>query len=183
MTRRLLIALLAALAALVTLAGPASAGGWAVTTLDALPAGGIAPGQATPVGYTIRQHGVTPVHLEDSALLVTMADGRVLRFPGVADSTPGHHVAQVVVPTAGHFALTADQGWFADQELGHLDVGTASPAAPAAVATPSDDGWPTGLLVALVVATAGGLLLLGFQLGAATRARRRRPAPLAGAGT
>ena len=127
MTRRVLLATVAVAALLLALAGPAAAGGWAVTTLDPLPAGGVVPGRPTPIGYTVRQHGMTPVELTDSALLVTMADGTVLRFPGVADGPPGHHVAQVTVPVAGHFAFATDQGWFADQDLGHLDVG-ATPA-------------------------------------------------------
>src|SRR3954449_8072052 len=140
MTRRLLLAAVTAAAVLVAVAGPAAAGGWAVTTLDPLPAGGLAAGHATPIGYTVRQHGMTPIALDDSHLLVTMADGTVLRFPGVPDGPPGHHVATVTVPTAGHFALATDQGWFPDQELGHLDVG----ATGAAIAAPdSPGGWPT----------------------------------------
>src|SRR3954462_4958785 len=123
MTRRLLLATVAAAALLVSLAGPAAAGGWAIPTLDPLPAGGIAPGQPTPLGYTVRQHGMTPVALTDSHLLVTLADGQVLTFPGVPEGPVGPHVAVVTVPVAGHFALATDQGWFADQDLGHLDVG------------------------------------------------------------
>jgi hypothetical protein len=183
MTHRLLLAVAAFVAALVVVAGPgagpASAGGWAITTMDALPAGGVVPGRATPLGYTIRQHGVTPVELDDSALVVTMTDGRTLRFAGVADGPPGHHVAVVTVPEAGRFALTVDQGWFAPQDLGHLVVGSGS-AAAAATPTGSSGGWPPAVRGLLVVATAGALVLLGVEVGAA-RARRRRTG-LAGTG-
>ena len=187
MTRRLLLVVAAFVAALVVVAGPgagpASAGGWAITTMDALPAGGVAPGRATPLGYTIRQHGVTPVELDDSALVVTMADGSTRRFAGVPDGPPGHHVAVVTVPEAGRFALTVDQGWFAPQDLGHLVVGSGSSsgsAAAAATTTGSSDGWPPAVRGLLVVATAAALVLLGVEVGAA-RARRRRTG-LAGTG-
>ena len=179
MTRRLLraAAIVAAVVVVVVAAtvgagaGPASAGGWAVTTLDAVPAGGLQPGHTTPLGYTIRQHGVTPIELGDSALVVTMADGRALRFAGVPDGPPGHHVAQVMVPETGRVALAVDQGRFAPQDLGHLDIGTAS-ATPTAPGSSSAHGWPTAVRALLVVATAIALVAMGAELGAA-RARRR----------
>jgi hypothetical protein len=188
MTRRLHRAAAIVAAAIVVVvagtvgagAGPASAGGWAVTTLDTLPAGGLQPGRATPLGYTIRQHGVTPIELDDSALVVAMADGRALRFPGVPDGPPGHHVAQVMVPEAGRFALAVDQGWFAPQDLGHLDIGSAS-ATPASPGSSSADGWPAAVRALLVVTTAVALVAMGAELGAA-RARRRRGLLGTGAG-
>jgi len=171
MTRRLLLATVAAAALVIALAGPASAGGWAVTTLDPLPAGGVAPGRPTAIGYTVRQHGITPIALADSALLITLADGQVLRFPGVPDATPGHHVAQVTVPVAGHVALAVDQGWFADQDLGHLDVGSAP-------ATTGGSGG--GVPVVPAVLTGIAVALLAVQVVSALRSRRHPvPAPSA----
>ncbi len=166
MTRRLLAATVAVAALVLGLAGPAAAGGWAITTLDPLPAGGIAPGRPTPIGYTIRQHGVTPVQLTDSHLLVAMPDGTVLTFAGVPDRAPGHHVAMVTVPIAGHLTLTSDQGWFPDQDLGHLDVGAAG-------GTAGGDGWPTALLVATAAAAGAALALLAVQATMLVRGRRR----------
>jgi hypothetical protein len=177
MMRRLLLAVVAVAALLVALGGPASAGGWAVTTLDPLPAGGIAPGRPTAIGYTVRQHGITPVALADSALLVTLADGRVLRFPGVPDASPGHHVAEVTLPIAGHFALAVDQGWFADEDLGHLDVGSAAaPVTPPPTTGDSNGGVP----VVPAVLTGVAVALLAAQIVSAVRSRRR-PVPAASA--
>jgi hypothetical protein len=179
MTRRLLLATATAAAALFAVVGiarPASAGGWAITTLDSLPPS-IEPGRPTDLGYTIRQHGVTPVALDGTALVVTLTDGRTLRFDGTPSGPAGHYVAQVTVPDAGRYALSVEQGWFGPQELGHLDVGEVVVAGgSAASSTPASgggsDGWPWPVKALLVVATAGALLFLGAQVGA----RRRRPA-------
>jgi hypothetical protein len=176
MTRRLLLALAIVVAGLAAFAGPAAAGGWAVTTLDSLP-GAIEPGQATPIGYTIRQHGVTPVSMDDTALLVTLADGTTARFPGRPDGPKGHHVAAVTIPDAGRFVLQVDQGFFGLQDLGYVDAGAGSAGAVATTTTESgssSDGWPVPIKVILAVATAGALVFLGLEVGS----RRRRPVPV-----
>jgi hypothetical protein len=179
MTRRLLVSLaglVAVAAAIVGFAGPASAGGWAITTLDPLPAT-IEPGQVTPIGYTIRQHGVTPVTIDATTLVVTLADGRALRFPGTPDGPTGHYVATVTVPEPGQFALSIEQGWFGPQDLGHVTVGTGAPVAAAAPAAGSSGGaggaggWPWAVKGLLSVATAAALVVLGREIGT----RRRRP--------
>ena len=175
MTRRLLLALAIVVAGLAAFAGPAAAGGWAVTTLDSLP-GAIEPGHATPIGYTIRQHGVTPVSMDDTALLVALADGTTARFPGRPDGPKGHHVAQVTIPDAGRFVLQVDQGFFGVQDLGYLDAGAGSGSAvvTSTASGSSSDGWPAPLKVILAVATAGALVFLGLEVGS----RRRRPVPV-----
>ena len=98
---------------------------------------------------------------------MTLADGTVVTFPGVPDGTPGHHVATVTVPVAGHFALATDQGWFADQELGHLDVGGG------AASDAGGERWPTALLVATAAVTGLALVLLAVQATVLVRDRRR----------
>jgi hypothetical protein len=71
-TRRALVALVLVPVAAAAFAAPARAGGWAVTTLDPLPS---APAAGVPVvvGFTIRQHGRTPVALDDVGIDVTDA--------------------------------------------------------------------------------------------------------------
>ena len=68
-------ALALALGLLAALAPPALAGGWAVTTLDGAPAV-FRAGQSQTVGFTIRQHGVTPVRAEQLGGEVAVGDGR-----------------------------------------------------------------------------------------------------------
>jgi hypothetical protein len=127
---------LAALAAFTLLLGAvptASAGGWAVTTLDELPAV-LDAGETYAVGYTIRQHGVTPLVTSQSAIEIrNPGTGRMLRFVGRPEGAQGHYVAQVRFPDAGAWEWTADQSPFQRQALGDITIVLATPAtAPAA---------------------------------------------------
>ena len=66
----------------------ASAGGWAVGSLDAVPAA--TAGQTSAVGFTVLQHGVTPADLsEDVGIEIVNADGTALFFPATNDGVPG----------------------------------------------------------------------------------------------
>jgi hypothetical protein len=60
MFRRSMIAFTVVVAMLV-LAAPALAGGWAVVTLDSLPRD-VRAGQSFQLGFVVRQHGVTPTN-------------------------------------------------------------------------------------------------------------------------
>jgi hypothetical protein len=95
-----------------------------VTTLDDVPVA--TSGEAVAVGFTIRQHGATPVDLDEGvAIEITGADGTVQVFPAINDRT-GHYVASVVFPTAGEYSWAVQQGWFGEQDLGSLPVGGPS---------------------------------------------------------
>jgi len=164
--RLLLGVVLGAVLAIVP-ATVASAGGWAATTLDEIPE--VQPGQATPIGFTIRQHGVTPTWVDgDVAIVATSPSGVKLVFPGVRQGSTGHYVATVTLPTAGTYRWEVRQGGFAPQDLGELAVG--QPVTATAGATHSERGTPLRLLLPLV-----GLGLVGFVLFDTAR-RRRRPA-------
>ncbi len=80
--RKLLAGLALAFGLLLALAPAASAGGWAVSTLDPMttPTAGV----PTDVGFTIRQHGVTPVDLDDVAIAVTDSSGATNVYPRTA---------------------------------------------------------------------------------------------------
>jgi hypothetical protein len=162
---------LAVTALTVTAAG---AGGWAVTTLDPVSAAPV-PGESTPIGYTILQHGETPVSLDDTAIVVTPAQGgQPMRFAGRPNGAVGHHVAQVTFTAAGTFRWSVEQGWFGPQDLGTIEVAAAG-VTPAG-ASNSGDGTPVALRAGLLAAT---VLCAGlFGAGLAIR-RRRRPAVLA----
>lgn len=161
------------LGALALSAGNAGAGGWAVTTLDSLKAAPVA-GQTTAVGYTILQHGVTPVSLDDTFIVVRQAKGAPLRFAGRADGPTGHHVADVTFPATGTFTWTVEQGGFGPQDLGTVDV-VGSPSAATTTASGSND-TPLALRIGLLAATAVCAALCGAGLAS----RRRRPVVLAG---
>ena len=187
MLRRFVLAV--ALGLTVALAGPAqggNAGGWAVTTFDDLP-GQFVAGQSYTLGYTIRQHGISPIKVESTGIFLQNASGgTVASFPGAAEGALGHYVATVRFPAAGTFTWYVTQAPFAEQQLGPITVaaavGQAQPAQPAApvpapaqpaAAAPAttvqganDMGARLGLAVASIAATA----LFIWQL---TRYRRR----------
>jgi len=177
---------IAALALTLSLGAPASAGGWAVTTLDELPPAMRAT-ETYQIGYTIRQHGVTPVNVENvgpgwpsgtTEIQITSPDGgKTLRYKGVQQGGTGHYVANVVFPYDGRWTWAVTQGPFAPQPLGSIDVlpfDAAAPAlseapAPAAVAAaPAQAPAPSGpngvLATALLLVAAGAAILVGSRL-------------------
>jgi hypothetical protein len=194
MPRPRLFAALAACAAVVVAcvaaATPAGAGGWAVTTLDALPSHPVA-GVPTEVGYTVRQHGVTPVALEGTAIVVEGRGAGSQHFDGRAEGPVGHYVATVTFPAVGALRWHVEQGWFAPQDLGTIDVaaGTGvpatlspvastavSPTASSPVAPGGDDArWPSPVRWALLAAS--GLALVAFGAATASWRRQRHPGP------
>ena len=99
-------------------------GGWAVSTLDEVPAP--SPGESVTVGFTIRQHGVTPVNVEGAGVKTTAPSGDVEIFPARQEGAAGHYVADVVFGEAGVYTWAIRQGWFADQELGTIDTSTGA---------------------------------------------------------
>lgn len=128
---RLLLALVALLVGVMAPGAAVHAGGWAVTTLDATPS--LVPGEPIDVGFTIRQHGITPVEVEGASIDVVAADGTATTFPATLDGE-AHYVATITVPDAGTYTWRVNQGWFAPQDLGRLVVAPAPAAMP--VATP-----------------------------------------------
>jgi hypothetical protein len=167
-----LLAVVAAALGSVAIASGASAGGWALTTLDAVPTPVL--GEPTTVGFTIRQHGVTPVDLTEGVeLVVTAPDGTTTVFPAAGDGTVGHYTATIVVHSTGTYTWLVRQGWFGEQSLGTL-------VAADAAAGSGGGGWdaPDPLVPALAVAAA---LLAALALADAARARRRPAAAATGA--
>jgi hypothetical protein len=177
--------LIAACLLTLAFATPAFAGGWAVTTLDQLPPEFHA-GQTYDIGYTIRQHGVTPVNVESALgsggtteIQILGPDGHVsLSFRGLQTGPTGHYVASVRFPTEGKWNWQVTQGPFAPQQLSTVDVlaaggaASAQPAAPAGA--PAQASAPNALLItALLLAVSGAALLLGSR----TRGIRRPADP------
>jgi hypothetical protein len=102
----------------------ASAGGWAISTLDAVPAP--APGETVTVGFTIRQHGVTPVNVDDVGVEIIGPSGDIEFFAARQEGTVGHYVADVVFGEVGAHTWVIRQGWFGDHELGTIDTSDAA---------------------------------------------------------
>ncbi len=165
------VVLLAGLAVALVPSGQAGAGGFAVTTLDPLSA--VTPDEPTPVGFTIRQHGVTPVALDGVRLIVHTADGGpTTAFPARAEGPLGHYVADVVLPVGTH-RWEVIQGWFGPQDLGPLVVAIGGGVAPT-----GDDGrrWPEPVRYGLLAMTAASAIVFVAALAGLPRRRPRRPA-------
>jgi hypothetical protein len=165
-------------AGIVMSASAVSAGGWAMSSLD--PMSVPVAGQETQVGFTIRQHGVTPVNPDDQggepvAVAVRAASGDEVVFPARQQGPTGHYVADVIFPEAGQAHWEIHQGWFGPQDLGAIDVadtrsGAAGVGAADAGGTTSGYRWPlTARAAAIVVAVAAAAL-------AVADSRRRRAA-------
>lgn len=156
-------ACLLAIVCVLGIGSVASAGGWAISTLDKLP--NPIAGEPIQVGFTIRQHGVRPVDLaEGVGITITLADGTTHYFPAASDGTIGHYVARVEFPSVGRYSWGIRQGLFGDYDLGQIDVN-----APTSVEN-------TGAsLISLRYAALAGAILFGFvALADVIVARRRR---------
>jgi hypothetical protein len=170
---------------------PASAGGWAVVTLDPQSATPVA-GVPVAVGFTILQHGVTPYVTQKASIVIFDGAGHTEQFVAAPAGDPGHHVAQVTFPTAGVWHWEIQPDWFPVQELGEVTVTAA--AASATAAAPASNATSTATLnpeppivttttaresvallvrVLLGVALAGVVVLAAIELG---RIRRHAPA-------
>jgi hypothetical protein len=150
-------------------ASPASAGGWAVASLDAIPEA--TAGETTEVGFTVLQHGQSPAVLDaDVGIELVLADGAIEYFPAVADGAPGHYVAAVTFPDgAGSYQWNARMGWFGSYQLGAIEVIAGAPLEQ--VTTGGGSVWPDLRWVTLAASVA----LAGVAVTDAliTRARRR----------
>ena len=170
----------AALGLAVLFVSPASAGGWALSTLDAVPEP--VAGQDVEVGFTVRQHGRTPVDVEDAGITIRDASGAETSFAARHEGPSGHHVATVRFPAEGVFTWQVDQGWFGPQDLGAIDVlapgGVPAPAPVADAEAPQPvtvryeaTASPLAVRLLLPALAAGAAALAAADL-AATRRRR-----------
>lgn len=119
--RRLTLVLASLALVLGALATPALAGGWAVTTFDDMPSQ-IVSGKEYALGYTIRQHGATPINVSKTEILAVAVSGRTLSFPGRSEGAVGHYVATVFFPAGGTYTWQVTQGDFAPQDLGKITI-------------------------------------------------------------
>lgn len=110
MTRRILTGSVAALAALLLVAGTALGGGWATITADEAVAGDQPrAGEADEFGFTVLQHGVTPAGFVQATLVVEdISTGKTIRVAAVPQGAEGHFVAKVTFPDAGYWSWRVD---------------------------------------------------------------------------
>jgi hypothetical protein len=176
MQHRAATAAVSALALTLILATSALAGGWAQAIMDSPPDEPGGANQPVTIGFTLLQHGVTPVDWGTAKVVLTNdATGQSI----IADARPqgavGHWVAEIGVPATGTWTyairhdLEIEMTGFAPLVVG---PSVAQPASATAAAT------GTGIQPALLLA-AGFLSLLtlaGVTVGiiAARRGRLDR---------
>jgi hypothetical protein len=166
--RKLLAGLALSFGLLAVLAPAVSAGGWAVSTLDPMktPTAGV----PTDVGFTVRQHGVTPVDLDDVAIAVTDSSGTATVYPAKRSGEVGHYVASVTF-AEGQSTWEIRQGFFEPQALGAITVSSPAGGGEASAVESSTYRWP-GAARALVPIAA--IALATIALTDAIVSRRRK---------
>lgn len=173
--RRNVLGLVLGVLAAMALVAPVGAGGWAITTLDAVP-DEVTAGEDVTIGFTVLQHGQTPAVLDETWIEIRSPEtGETLLFAGAPSGTQGHYVATVRFPHAGAWEWSVIQGWFGPQALGTLQV-----AAPVAAGSSASAG-ESALRLALPLATLTLGALFVLQLALLRQASRgATPAPAAG---
>jgi hypothetical protein len=150
-------ALVATLVLVLAFPLTARAGGWSTIALDSPPSG-IVSGQETTIGFTVRQHGQTPLGgLTPMVKLLHPASGERLSVPAVESGAKGHYAATVVLPRDGtwEWEINAFEG---DHPLAPFQVLPVAAGATAMPATerPFDAEWAWAGLLGLALAGLAG---------------------------
>lgn len=156
------------IALLVSLMVPITvfAGGWAVITLDELP-GDVVAGEPLTVGFTVRQHGITPMNGIDATIVATSSKEERLVVLAEPDGEPGHYTATLTFPKEGDWEWSI-QAFTMDQPMPVLHVaaplaGTANqPVVKAEPATASIS--PVLIVRGLAFGIAFAGLILAYRL-------------------
>ena len=147
------------------------AGGWSVVSLDSLPSD-VGAGQEITVGFTVLQHGKTPmVGLRPKPVvgLEHPASGQRITATASEEGPAGHYVARFTLPQGGtwQWQITAFEGAHGMPPLEvKPTVASATPATPAT--QPATWRWPLLALAAVLAVLAA--------LNLAYDRRWRRPA-------
>ena len=150
---------------------PALAGGWAVITLDELPANVIA-GEPLRIGFTVLQHGRTPMPDLYPTITAKLSSAEPMVISAEPEGKPGHYTATLIFPKEGNWEWSI-QAFTMDQPMPTLKVASENP--PSATST-SQPASRTSWLLPRIVAFGLALVALGFAL----RRRSRLVGTLAG---
>lgn len=164
MSSRIRIALGLTLLTALVFTVPAFAGGWAVITLDAWPGDAVA-GEPLTIGFTVRQHGQTPMAGLDPTVTASLLRDEQLTVRARPDGEPGHYTATLTFPKEGEWSWSI-QAFTMDQPMPKLHV--AAPAGAAASQPPRNEPAVAAippLVILRVLAFAVGFvgLVLAYQ--------------------
>ena len=157
MRHRIPTAALAAMAATLILAGSALAGGWANAVMDDPPSDPPSAGEPITIGFTLLQHGITPVN--DPAPTVTIrnaATDEEISVTATQEGASGHWVAVITFPTEGTWRYEVTHDLIVGMNgFNPVTVGSAAPAAPASTATSAVVVQPLTYLALALLLTLG----------------------------
>lgn len=156
------VSLVLALALALALAIPALAGGWAVITLDELPTSVVA-GEPFTVGFTVLQHGRTPMADLDPVIIARSGDEKVTVFVK-EEGKPGHYAVDMTLPYEGEWEWTI-QAFTMEQMMPVLSVAApavASASASEAKVQPIEAASVSPILIVRALALGIGLVALVF---------------------
>ena len=143
---------------------PVFAGGWAVITLDELPSGVVA-GKPLTIGFTVLQHGKTPMTDLEPTVTAKLSKGKPLTFFATPEGKPGYYTATLTFPEAGNWEWSI-QAFTMDQKMPVLGVAESSGASvsqPVAKTEPTVKGISPLLIVgtfAVAIGLAGLMIAL-----------------------
>jgi cytochrome c2 len=137
---------------------PAFGGGWAVITLDELPANVIA-GEPFTIGFTVRQHGRTPLDGLYPTITANLHKDQEFMVDAEPDGEPGHYTATITFPQEGEWSWSI-RAFTMDQPMPVLSVSAPSMAS-APVTTSKFETLPW-LMIVRLLAFAAALVCLVF---------------------
>ena len=143
---------------------PVFAGGWAVITLDTLPTGVIA-GEPLTVGFTVRQHGRTPMTGLDPTITATLHKEEQLIVHAEPEGKPGHYTATLTFPKDGEWQWSI-QAFSMDQPMPVLNVAAPITGSTGEVAVKTESARsisPLWIIRALVLGIGAIGLAIAFQ--------------------
>ena len=129
-------------------------------TLDELPSNVVA-GEPLSIGFTVLQHGRTPMTDIRPTVTAQLADTEKMVIPAEPKGNPGHYVATLTFPKEGNWEWSI-QAFTMDQRMPVLNVATASAGnvnQPVVKTTPADASI-SPVLISRALALAIGLLWL-----------------------
>ena len=156
MRHRIPTAALAAVAAALILAGTAFAGGWANAVMDEPPPSDPpSAGEPITIGFTLLQHGVTPVNNPAPTVTVrNAATGEELSVTATQEGASGHWVAVITYPSDGTWRYEVTHDLIVGMNgFNPVTVGSVAPAAPASTATSAAAAQPLSVLLLALVLT------------------------------
>lgn len=125
---------------------PAFAGGWAIVNLDEWPANVVA-GEEFEIGFTVLQHGVTPVTGITPIISGTLTGGKeTMSVMAKEEGEPGHYVARLNFQTAGEWSWRIDS--FGEQVMPPLTVAETSSVVQTTTETKPAANLPVSSLLA-----------------------------------